>query len=314
MDLHHITTFEKARRIIEEGFQPGLPSEAGISPSEEEELEDMGLDVNFSSEFWAREALNELLPSHSSSTFFWADESKANGLKHDMAIKANEKFVNIVVDSSKIPCQCKTGPFQIAEHLFSMLEQSPNLIDFYDEEELESFGLLDEWKEMNDLVEKYKDDLRDLTEQDKDNWEREVMCDCQIPPEAIIRVDNMDAKKFRDIFAHTQAVQHQLNEFEDRPASLYSPPEIQEDPEWPWLVPSQPLRIGDSIADFDAPSGTPHGTIKEILPEGYLVEFSYQDVEPQDPVVTNRWVIPRDANIRILGGHQNDETEGRCFG
>lgn len=199
-DLFHVTTKWKAKSILENGLMAGMPTserqgylrawmdEEGIDTINPEILEKFHQEHEpphqRSSEEWAREKLNELLPDHYGSLFFWADEDKAEQVKKQMERKTRGKgYVIIGVDSDKLPKDGYVADFELSDEIFGELVDIYESNLGYEEEE-------ERMEEIYDMVKKYKESVEEYDGQDDPSVE--VLYPESVPREAIVTLIGTD--------------------------------------------------------------------------------------------------------------------------
>jgi len=200
--LYHVTRPENAELIKREGFKPGFYCAEGgeahcaaqaILAGEEEEPEiDYGGETP--EDVQAREIFNEILhankpkdrPGHDYAVFFWASPRDARYTEMEMEAKTHEPYVTLKVDASKIPCKCYHAPYHKAETLFDEIyselprswDCAPSGSGPQDEETEEFCKMLDR------LAKSYYRQMRLYRGEEKSGVE--VLCPCEVPPEAIV--------------------------------------------------------------------------------------------------------------------------------
>lgn len=204
--LYHVTGTARAALIRKQGFVPGiLPSEAGAEEYAQAELAGEDLDwyeSEMSEEARAREAFDVYMreayrdarqrdphvPDHTDAVFFWDDKGMALSAKRAMQQNTAHPFTVLEVDASKIPCRCYQASNTLADDLFSTIEGDletaeacAGITGFYDEEEEEEANC----ERFDQMARDY---YRTVKPWDgRSNPENEIMCPCEIPPEAIVR-------------------------------------------------------------------------------------------------------------------------------
>ncbi len=202
-DLFHITTKWKAKNILKHGMMTGFPSseEQGslkewlgrkgydeITPEILDEYHEdisnsMGHEMN--AEEWARQKLNELLPDHSHSLFFWTTEDKANKMASTLENRnySSTKYVVLGIDSDKLEGEPYIANFDLSDEIFSELESIYKDNPPYEERQKRM-------EEIYEMVEEYKESTEPYDEHEDSNLE--VIYTGSVPREAIVTLNGED--------------------------------------------------------------------------------------------------------------------------
>ena len=199
--LYHVTRPENAELIRRHGFQPGFycseggeahcAAQAILASEEEPELDWGGEEPK---DVQARQIFNEILdanrpkgrPGHDYAVFFWAHPDDARYAERTMEAKTHEPYVTLAVDPDKVPCRCYYAPYHKSETLFDEIyaglphswDCAPSGSGPEDEEARKFCDMLDQ------LARSYYRQMRLYRAEPKRGVE--VLCPCEIPPEAIV--------------------------------------------------------------------------------------------------------------------------------
>ncbi len=199
-DLFHVTTKWKAKQILRNGMKSGMPTseEEGylraymeehdidyVTPEVIDEYHEdkyMG-DVQQSAEKLAREKLNELLPNHYGSLFFWTNEEEAKDMENIMERKNGKDYVVIGVNSDELKKDAYVADFELSDEIFSELEELYSKSYSYEEEE----KIMDR---VYDMVKDYQDSVEVYDEHEDESLE--VLYPDDIPLDAIVSIDGQE--------------------------------------------------------------------------------------------------------------------------
>lgn len=202
-DLFHVTTKWKADNILKYGMMTAFPSSENqgaiegwmdvkgydeITPEildEYYEDESFGYGYELSAEEWARRKLDDLLPDHSHSLFFWANENRAKSLKRNMESRkySNEDYVVLGIDSDMLEDEPYMADFDLSDEIFSELESIFRENLSYEEES-------ERMEEIYGMVEDYEKSKRKYS--GEDGRDVEVLYPHSISREAIVTYDGRD--------------------------------------------------------------------------------------------------------------------------
>lgn len=203
--LYHVTGLARAALIRKEGFVPGqiVSESAGMAEAAARaELTGEELDWyedELSDEERAREAFDSFMddawrearqkdpnvPQHTDSIFFWDDKQAAVDARRTVSWNTGEPWTILEVDPTKIPCRCYQADKGVSDDLFDTVmadldaaEACAGITGYGDEEELDC-------DKFDKIAKRY---YRTVKPWDgRSNYDDEVMCPCEIPPDAIVR-------------------------------------------------------------------------------------------------------------------------------
>lgn len=210
-DLWHVTRFQDAQSIAEQGLVRGMEppaskqakdyaEEAGDTMEMYEEPEDSRAErelQNLLADAKRKVSGVDDLPAHRDALFFWSRESDAEKAADNVGFGA----VIVGVDLSKVPngCTMAMGPTHIPDDIYKQIYDAYRGRGTYDEQELFE-AAKDYWRE----VQPY-DSARASS---KD----EVWTQCDIPPRAIEYIEN--PRTGRIVERPTEQSQATLRRFE----------------------------------------------------------------------------------------------------
>jgi hypothetical protein len=201
--LFHVTRDINASLIAEQGVRAGMPHAEGgfAAAAAEAELygdEDLLSEMELDEESRAREAFDEIMnfaargtgkPNHNNATFFWNNLDAAYICKEQLErIHGRGTYRIVVVDSAMAPGPFWDADWLLSDELFALCrdnvdeaEVCAGVVGGYDDEEEEQFC-----SELDDIARRYYEEMHPWDgNQDPD---REIICDCDIPPEAIVAI------------------------------------------------------------------------------------------------------------------------------
>jgi len=179
MSLYHVTDVKRLPYILRHGLQTSSPT--------------------ISQEYWRRETGDEELVDCSTEAeyylnlelgrpdcvYFWTDKdtAEANARRHQETFKSRACIIE--VDPKKIPCKCSVSDAEIGDEIYDMFYNACMHDISINDEELEK--KVSEWEK---TVEPYNP-------KKKYPSTYEVWCPCDIPPNAIKKVELYPEKKLK---------------------------------------------------------------------------------------------------------------------
>lgn len=224
LHLIHRAPAENAELILQEGFDPTFPPGMhgtvlarcklrGLEPNEEEWIRCL-YDEDTSDEAQARRIFNAVLdrarnnidpslPGHDrEAVFFWPSVAAADEIYQENIERAEKEgyklghSCQIVVDASKVPCECYEGDSGIVGSLYWLIYNNLDLAEacvsgkvppIWDAPTF--FSAMNLCAVLDELASAYYKLMEPIDEKTPYKPHQEVLCPCAIPTDAIIDTD-----------------------------------------------------------------------------------------------------------------------------